>query len=228
MRAAIERHAEAGRVGDTVAADVIGRLDHEIAPPGCGETSRRCDSCGASADNDRIEGAAGRRGRGKCRTCDECGRGCKQRTAAQRGHTFHYACGRCLDVVGSPHVRAHIASTAAAGQMFRPDLNEIRGLRRADMFDDATKVITQLFAPPLRAVLWKSIGLALALIVVVGIGLERLIVHLVNLGSASAEATFGGPAHWPVSAIAWLLSIAAGLGIIVGSVMLMPPVTAMV
>jgi len=112
--------------------------------------------------------------------------------------------------------------------MFQPDLNEIRGLRRAEMFDDATKVITQLFAPPLRAVLWKSIGLALALIVVVGIGLERLIVHLVNLGSASAEATFGGPAHWPVSAIAWLLSIAAGLGIIVGSVMLMPAVTAMV
>jgi uncharacterized protein involved in cysteine biosynthesis len=96
------------------------------------------------------------------------------------------------------------------------------------MFDDAIKAITQLFAPPLRAVLWKSIGLALALIVVVGIVLERLIVHFVDLGSASAESTFGTPAHWPVSAVAWLLSIAAGLGIIVGSVMLMPAVTAMV
>jgi CysZ protein len=94
------------------------------------------------------------------------------------------------------------------------------------MLDDAIKAITQLFAAPLRAVLWKSIGLALALIVVVGIVIERLIAHLVNLGSASAEATFG--MHWPVSAAAWLLSIAAGLGIVVGSVMLMPAVTAMV
>ena len=94
------------------------------------------------------------------------------------------------------------------------------------MLDDAIKAITQLFAAPLRAVLWKSIGLALALIVVVGIVIDRLIVHFVNLGSASAEATFG--MHWPVSAVAWLLSIAAGLGIVVGSVMLMPAVTAMV
>jgi uncharacterized protein involved in cysteine biosynthesis len=96
------------------------------------------------------------------------------------------------------------------------------------MLDDAIKAIGQLFSPPLRAVLWKSIGLALGLIVVVGIALERLIVHLVDLGSASAEATFGSPAHWPVHAVAWLLSIAAGLGIVVGSVMLMPAVTAMV
>jgi CysZ protein len=96
------------------------------------------------------------------------------------------------------------------------------------MLDAAVKAITQLFAAPLRAVLWKSIALALVLIVVVGIALERLIVHLVDLGSASAEATLGSPAHWPVSAVAWLLSIAAGLGIIAGSVMLMPAVAAMV
>ena|SRR5689334_11423726 len=96
------------------------------------------------------------------------------------------------------------------------------------MLDDAIKAVTQLFSPPLRAVLWKSIGLALALIVVVGMAFERLIVHLVDLGSASAEATLGSPAHWPVSAVAWLLSIAAGLGIIAGSIMLMPAVTAMV
>ncbi|HYP10699.1 MAG TPA: sulfate transporter family protein [Xanthobacteraceae bacterium] len=96
------------------------------------------------------------------------------------------------------------------------------------MLDAAIKAITQLFAPPLRAVLWKTIGLALALIVVVGITLERLIVHLVGAGGASVETTFGAPAHWPVNVVAWLLSIAAGLGIIVGSIMLMPAVTAMV
>jgi CysZ protein len=96
------------------------------------------------------------------------------------------------------------------------------------MLDDATKAITQLFSPPLRAVLWKTVGLALALIVVVGIALERLIVYLVGAGSASVEQTLGAQAHMPANALAWLLSIAAGLGIIVGSIMLMPAVTAIV
>jgi CysZ protein len=96
------------------------------------------------------------------------------------------------------------------------------------MLDDATKAITQLFSPPLRAVLWKTIGLALALIVVVGIAVERLIVHLVGAGSASVEQTLGAQAHLPANALAWLVSIAAGLGIIVGSIMLMPAVTAIV
>jgi CysZ protein len=96
------------------------------------------------------------------------------------------------------------------------------------MLDDATKAITQLFSPPLRAVLWKTIGLALALIVVVGIAVERLIVYLVGAGSASVEQTLGAQAHMPANVLAWLLSIAAGLGIIVGSIMLMPAVTAIV
>jgi CysZ protein len=96
------------------------------------------------------------------------------------------------------------------------------------MIDAAIKAISQLFSPPLRAVLWKSIGLALALIVVIGIVLERLIVHFVGAGSASLESTLGTSSHLPVSILAWLLSIAAGLGIVVGSIMLMPAVTALV
>src|SRR4029078_5516326 len=39
---------------------------------------------------------------------------------------------------------------------------------------------------------------------------------------------FGPHAHAPVTVVSWLLSIAAGLGIVVGSVMLMPAVTAFV
>ena len=96
------------------------------------------------------------------------------------------------------------------------------------MLDDAIQAITQMFAPPLRAVLWKSIGLALALTIVAGIALDRLIVHLVGAGSASVETTFGPHAHMPVWAMAWFLSLAAILGIIVGSVFLMPAVTAIV
>ena len=96
------------------------------------------------------------------------------------------------------------------------------------MLDDAVKALAQMFSPPLRAVLWKSIGLAVALIVAVGIALERLIVWLVGSGSASVETTLGPHAHLPASILAWFLSVAAGLGIIVGSVMLMPAVSAFV
>jgi CysZ protein len=96
------------------------------------------------------------------------------------------------------------------------------------MIDDAINALTQIFAPPLRAVLWKSVGLALALIVVAGIVLDRFIVWLLGAGSTSIETTLGPSAHWPATALAWLLSIAAGLGIIVGSVFLMPAVTAFV
>jgi CysZ protein len=96
------------------------------------------------------------------------------------------------------------------------------------MLDAVVKAIVQMFSPALRAVLWKSIALALALIVVVAAVLYRLIVWLVGNGSTSAESVFGSYAHWPVEAIAWLLSIAAGLGIVGGGVMLMPAVTAVV
>jgi CysZ protein len=96
------------------------------------------------------------------------------------------------------------------------------------MIDDAIKAMTQIFTPPLRAVLWKSIGLALALIIAAAVALDRLIVHLIGAGGASLESTLGPQAHAPASAAAWLLSIAAGLGIIVGSVLLMPAVTAVV
>ena len=96
------------------------------------------------------------------------------------------------------------------------------------MLDDAINALTQMFSPQLRAVLWKSVGLALLLIVVTGIALGRLIGHLIGAGGASAETTFGPHAHVPADAIAWLLSIAAGFGIVVGSVFLMPAVTAFV
>jgi CysZ protein len=96
------------------------------------------------------------------------------------------------------------------------------------MFGDAAKAIAQMFSPPLRAVLWKSIGLALALIIVTGIALDRLIIWLVGAGSASLETTLGPHAHWPASALAWMLSIAGSLGVIAGSIFLMPAVTAFV
>ena len=96
------------------------------------------------------------------------------------------------------------------------------------MLDDAVKALAQMLSPPLRAVLWKSIGLALALIAVAAIALDRLIVWLVGAGSASLEANFGPTAHLPASALTWALSVAASLGILAGSIFLMPAVTAFV
>ena len=51
------------------------------------------------------------------------------------------------------------------------------------MIDAAIKAIIQIFSPPLRAVLWKSVGLALALIAAVGFALDRFIVWLIGTGS---------------------------------------------
>jgi len=96
------------------------------------------------------------------------------------------------------------------------------------MLDDAGRALSQLLSPPLRAVLWKSIGLALALIIVVAIALDRLIEWLLGTGSAAVETGLGPHAHMPVVALAWLLSVAAGFGIIAGSVFLMPAVTSFV
>ena len=96
------------------------------------------------------------------------------------------------------------------------------------MLEDAAKALGQMLSPPLRTVLWKSVGLALALIVVVAIILSRLIAWLLGAGGAAVESGLGPQAHMPATALAWLLSIAAGLGIVVGSVMLMPAVTAFV
>ena len=94
------------------------------------------------------------------------------------------------------------------------------------MFDAAIKALTQMLSPPFRRVLLKSIGLALILIVLIGIGLNRLFSWLAASGTAWAEAGVGGHTAWQI--LAWVLSFMATLGIITGAVFLMPAVTAFV
>jgi CysZ protein len=96
------------------------------------------------------------------------------------------------------------------------------------MLDAAIKALSQMFSPPFRAILLKCAGLALVLIVLIGIALHRLLVWLTTAGADWAEAMLGTGAHTSISILAWILSIAAGLGIVVGSVFLMPAVTALV
>jgi CysZ protein len=96
------------------------------------------------------------------------------------------------------------------------------------MFDAAAKALVELFAPPLRAVLLKSVGLALALIVVIGIALQRMLTSLADSGATWAEQASGMAPHAVWASLAWVLSIMAGLGIITGALFLMPAVTAFV
>jgi uncharacterized protein involved in cysteine biosynthesis len=96
------------------------------------------------------------------------------------------------------------------------------------MLAAAIKALEQMFSPSFRKVLWKSIGLALVLLVVVGIGLQRLIAWLITGGGGWVETTLGPNAHGPVNALEWVLAIAAGFGLIAGIVFLMPAVTSLV
>jgi uncharacterized protein involved in cysteine biosynthesis len=94
------------------------------------------------------------------------------------------------------------------------------------MFEAAVKALTQMVSPPFRRVLLKSIGLGLVLIALIGIGLNRVFSWLATGGAAWAEAGIGGHTAWQI--VAWVLSLAATLGIITGAVFLMPAVTAFV
>ena len=96
------------------------------------------------------------------------------------------------------------------------------------MIDAAAKALAQMFSPPLRWVLLKSAGLALAMIVLLAIALHRLLVWAASAGANWAQDMFGISAPAPISILIWVVSVAAGVGIIVGSVFLMPAVTALV
>ncbi|WP_407177726.1 sulfate transporter family protein [Bradyrhizobium sp. STM 3562] len=96
------------------------------------------------------------------------------------------------------------------------------------MLDAAVKALAQMLSPPMRSILWRSIGLALVLISVLAIGLQRLLSWLATSGESWAEAALGPGAHTPLYVLAWIVSVAAGLGIVFGAILLMPAITSLV
>jgi CysZ protein len=96
------------------------------------------------------------------------------------------------------------------------------------MLDAAVKALSQILSPPMRSILWRSIGLALVLIVVVAVGLQRLLSWLATSGEVWAEALLGPSFQTTLNVLAWIVSIAASLGIVFGAVMLMPAITSLV
>lgn len=81
------------------------------------------------------------------------------------------------------------------------------------MFQDALAAFRQVFSPPFRRALIKSLGLTLTMLVVAWFGLERLIGYFVTVENA-----------W----IATAVSIIAGLGLFVGMIFLVAPISALV
>src|SRR5260221_897984 len=102
------------------------------------------------------------------------------------------------------------------------------GEDKAIMLDAAVKALSQILSPPMRSILWRSIGLALVLIVVLAFGLQRLLSWFAVYGEDWAEAMLGSGFHTPLNILAWIVSIAAGLGVVFGAVFLMPAITSLV
>ena len=96
------------------------------------------------------------------------------------------------------------------------------------MIDAAVKAISQILSPPMRSILWRSVGLALVLITVLAIGLQRLLSWLATSGEGWAEAMLGPNFHTTLNVLSWLVSIAAGFGVVIGGIFLMPAITSLI
>jgi len=93
------------------------------------------------------------------------------------------------------------------------------------MLDAAFKALAQMCSPPFREILLKSVGMALLLIIVAAIGLHRVLVWFAEGGQAWLQATLGLTSTTPLTILSWVISIAAALGIVAGSIFLMPAVS---
>ncbi len=96
------------------------------------------------------------------------------------------------------------------------------------MLDAVFKALSQILSPPMRSILWKSVGLALVLIVVAAVALQRLLSWFAGAGALWTEGMVGSDYHTFINILSWFISIAAGLGVVVGAVFLMPAITSLV
>ncbi len=81
------------------------------------------------------------------------------------------------------------------------------------MIDDARDALAEIFSPPLRRVMWKSLGLTTAILVLAGVALERLALSLVHVGPAWLSA---------------VLSVVVALGLVASMIFLAPPTASLV
>ncbi len=96
------------------------------------------------------------------------------------------------------------------------------------MLNAVFKSLHQMFSPPFRMVLVKSVGLAIMFLMVAVIVLFRLLEWLSGAGMDWLEGTIGSMAHGPLVLLGWIVAVALGLGLFTGAVLLMPAATALV
>ena len=96
------------------------------------------------------------------------------------------------------------------------------------MIQSAILALTQMLSPPMRSILWKAIGLALVLIVALAVALQRLLSWFATSGEIWLETWLGPGFHTTLEVFAWILSIAAGLGVFLGAIFLMPTITSLI
>ncbi|CAN0389972.1 unnamed protein product [Phaeothamnion confervicola] len=96
------------------------------------------------------------------------------------------------------------------------------------MFNAAVKALSQMMSPPFRTVLWKSIGLGIGFLAVVGIVLAKLLGWLNDAGLAWMEGAIGPASHGPLVVVGWIVAVVLGVGLFAGAVFLMPAVAALV
>jgi uncharacterized protein involved in cysteine biosynthesis len=96
------------------------------------------------------------------------------------------------------------------------------------MIDAAVKALSQMFSPPFRTLLLKCIGLAILVLLVLGIGLYHLIDWLTAEGGTWAQGSLGAGWQTPIKILSWILGFIAALGLVAGAVFLVPAVTALV
>src|SRR4029078_2245534 len=96
------------------------------------------------------------------------------------------------------------------------------------MLDAAVKALSQILSPPMRSILGRSIGLGLVLITVLAIGLQRLLSWCADYGYGWGEDRLGPGFHTSLHVLSWIISIAAGLGVVLGGIFLMPAGTSLV
>lgn len=80
------------------------------------------------------------------------------------------------------------------------------------MIEAALMALRDAVSPPFRSVLLKSIGLAILLLVVIGIGLQWLVARVIDFDNQSIEL---------------VATVIASLGIVAGLVLIVPPVTSL-
>jgi uncharacterized protein involved in cysteine biosynthesis len=96
------------------------------------------------------------------------------------------------------------------------------------MLDAAFRAIGQMFSPPFRMVLLKSVGVAILCLTAAVIIVFRLLEWLSGAGMDWLEGTIGSMVHAPLAVLAWIIAVALGLGLFTGAVLLMPAATALV